>query len=265
MAATQPTSARQKSVLSPAQARKEYVLKLDGPLSTAAEVQKAGNLPLVPETYDGSSDVESGTGSSIFCKIDGRTKAAIENWLLNQRSSFRPLLVPVGTAYKELDPNSLYPTLGKDTTLPQFRPEDSHLLTTIPSYGPAQEEYPVWYFFYGTLASVPKLCSVFSLTDQDEVPVLRKAIVRGGRMKTWGMGKYNALVDGEERDCVEGWAYLVVSREHEDSLRKYETEGYEVVRCEIEFEGGERVRGCTFRFIGEVSELEEYSLHCRAE
>lgn len=47
-------------------------------------------------------------------------------------------------------------------------------------------------------------------------------------METWGEGKYNALVNGPEMSRVGGSAYQVMSDEHEDCLRKYETEAYEV-------------------------------------
>lgn len=40
-----------------------------------------------------------------------------------------------------------------------------------------------------------------------------------------------------------------MSEDHEDALRKYETNAYEVVRCTILTNFGE-VKGCTFRFIG---------------
>jgi hypothetical protein len=42
-----------------------------------------------------------------------------------------------------------------------------------------------------------------------------------------------------------------MSEEHEDALRRYETCAYEVVRCLIEMDGM-RVKGCTFRFVGET-------------
>lgn len=74
----------------------------------------------------------------------------------------------------------------------------------------------------------------------------------GGEIKTWGNGKYNALVDGTERSCVEGSTFLVVSKEDEDALRKYETSAYEVVRCSFEMDGGKLVDGCTFRFVGKA-------------
>jgi hypothetical protein len=86
---------------------------------------------------------------------------------------------------------------------------------------------------------------------ENEMPVLREATTRGGKMKTWGQGKYNALVDGAETKCIKGAAYQVESEWHEDALRKYETSAYEVVRCSIEMDDG-TVEGCTFRFVGGV-------------
>ena len=71
-------------------------------------------------------------------------------------------------------------------------------------------------------------------------------------MKTWGGGKYNALIDdpcGNGR--VLGSAYKVMSKEHEDFLRLYETDAYEVVRCDISIDTA-IVPGCTFRYIGEL-------------
>ncbi|KAG4438533.1 hypothetical protein IFR05_006007 [Cadophora sp. M221] len=197
----------QQPMLSPAQARTIYLLKLDGPFYS---------------------------------------HKVIENWLSGQNNDFKPLFVPFGRAYKELCSSSLYPTLGIDTTLPQFRPQDSHLLHHAPSFGRAQDQFPVWYFFYGTLASAPKLCSLLSLPE-DGIPILHKASVTGGKMETWGNGKYNALVDGPESSRIDGWAYQVTSEEHEDALRKYETAAYEVVKCEIEMNDN-TVQGSTFRF-----------------
>ncbi|KAH7417467.1 hypothetical protein BKA64DRAFT_636829 [Cadophora sp. MPI-SDFR-AT-0126] len=243
---TATKASAQQSMLSHAQARTVYLLKLDGPLSTPAMVHAAANLSVIPESHVGSSD----DGTSVFCKVDGRTKIAIENWLSAQNKDFRPLFVPFGLAYKELSSSSLYPTLGIDTTLPQFRAQDPHLLEHAPSFGQTQDQFPVWYFFYGKLASAPKLCSLLSLPE-DELPVLHKASVTGGKMETWGNGKYNALVDAPESSRINGWAYQVMSEEHEDSLRKYETAAYEVVRCEIEMDGN-TVQGCTFRFAGAI-------------
>lgn len=96
----------------------------------------------------------------------------------------------------------------------------------------------------------PKLGSLLSLSE-DEIPILHEASVTGGKMETWGERKYNALVDGPEMSRVKGSAYQVMSEEHEDALRKYETESYEVVRCLIEMDSI-TVQGCTFRFVREI-------------
>lgn len=66
-------------------------------------------------------------------------------------------------------------------------------------------------------------------------------------MKSWA-GKYKALVDGPPSARIQGHAYEVMSEDHEESLRAYETVRYEVVRCDIHIEGKGVVRGLTFRF-----------------
>jgi hypothetical protein len=163
-------------MISPPQARTIYAVKLEGPISTPQKVHIAANLPTVPKSYHGSGE----EGDAAFCKIDGRSKIAIESWLSTQKeSNFRPLFVPEARAYKELCPHSLYPTLGKDPTLPQYRPQDPHLLDEAPSFGRTGDQFPVWYFFYGTLADIPKLRSLLSLSE-DEMPILHESSVMGG-------------------------------------------------------------------------------------
>jgi hypothetical protein len=191
------STSRQERMLSPAQARSVYLVKLEGPISTAASVQIAGSLPTVPEPYQGSSD----EGNTSFCKVTGQTKMAIENWISAQRGPiFRPLFVPVGMAYKELSSQSLYPTLGKDTILPHFRPQNPHLLEVAPSFGRTQYQYQVWYFFYGTLASVSKLSSLLSLWTMKFRPYARPVLPvdnwkHGGRESTrhLSMGQRRAV------------------------------------------------------------------------
>jgi len=236
----------QQVIISPAQARTVYALKLVGLTPTPQKVQIAANLLTAPESYHGSGE----EGDTLFCKVDGQTKKAIEKWLSTQKTNFRPLFVPEGRACKELSPDSLYPTLGKDVTLPQCRPQDSHLLDKPASFGRAQGQFPVWHFFYGTLDDVSKLRSLLPL-PASEIPILYDATVAGGKMGKWGKGKYNALVDGPETSCIKGSAYQILSEDEEDALRRYETSAYEVVRCLIEMDGS-LVEGCTFRFVGEI-------------
>lgn len=112
---------------------------------------------------------------------------------------------------------------------------------------PAQHEYPVWYFFYGSLADHGILSRVLGVSG--DCPVLEPASVAGGIIKSWG-GKYKALVDGPKTACVGGWAYQVQTKECEEALLFYETDKYEVVRCTIAMDGGmEELKGCTFRFV----------------
>ena len=53
-------------------------------------------------------------------------------------------------------------------------------------------------------------------------------------MEAWGKGKYVALVNGPKTSRVTGSAYQIISKEHEDGLRRYESEAYEVVKFLIE-------------------------------
>ncbi|OGM47954.1 hypothetical protein ABOM_002663 [Aspergillus bombycis] len=135
------------------------------------------------------------------------------------------------------------PCLGSDIdpTLPHHRAQSMDEI-----FLPAQNQYPVWYFFYGTLAD-PEILA--RQTSRSELPVLRRATVKGGIIKMWG-GKYKALIDGPSSAIVDGWTYEVNSGEEEEQLRYYETDQYEVVRCEIHIlESGVLVKGLTFRFI----------------
>lgn len=49
-------------------------------------------------------------------------------------------------AAKDFSADSIHPTLGKDCTMPQ------HRLGSDTDSLPHQSQYPVFYFFYGTLA-----------------------------------------------------------------------------------------------------------------
>jgi len=209
-------------------------------LSTPEAVQIAGKLAHLPETTWGSSDEGD---SAIFCTISGQAKYNIDNWLSIQRSNFVPTFARVlQKASKDLSDYSIYPTLGIDSTLPQYRPSSAGV------YFPLQDQYPVWYFFYGTLADPVILVRQLSLAT-GKLPDLKPAKIRRGFLKTWA-GKYRALVDGTYDSEVVGMAYLVKSKEHEDALREYEADNYEVVKCEILMAEDNLQPGCTFRFVG---------------
>lgn len=229
---------------SPARARAIYIIKLEGPLDTPEEIQEAAGLNERPLTIQGESEEDKALAN--FCRINGAAKLAITNWLSAQNISFRPMFTRCHQkALKDFHEDSLFPTLGIESTLPQFRAQD---------YGtrwlPEQIQYPVWYFFYGTLAQ-PETLSRQIRRECKVGRELREAYVVGGKLGTWG-GKYEALADDFSLGgkSVKGMACEIMSMKEEDALLVYETDNYEVVRCEI-IMGEERVRGCTFRFIGD--------------
>lgn len=219
-------------------ANSTYLVLLEGVLSTPEKIQAAAKLPEPPQAVQASSE----TGDSVFCRIDGSIKQTIENWLSQQRSTFSPTFVRLSKAKKDLAATSIHPTLGKESTLPQHRHSCSHT-----SVSPLQDEYPVWYFFYGTLANSVFLTYLLSLPEAEH-PLLVPAKISSGMVKIW-QEKYRALVDGAPTSCVRGSTYKVTTKEREEALLLYETEKYEVVRCSIMMESG-TVQGLTFRFAG---------------
>ena len=238
--------------ISGSRAQSSYLILLEGPLNTPERIQQAASLPEPPQAIQAASE----TGDAVFCRINGTSKQSIEDWLSQQKSAFRPTFVRLSKANKDLSADSIHPTLGLESTLPQHRlSSDLRSNTdTLPhpksSNRPVlQDEYPVWYFFYGTLAD-PVLLTRLLLVPEAEPCTLVPASISGGVIKTW-QGKYKALVDGASTDHVHGSAFKVTSREREDALLIYETERYEVARCCISMASG-TVQGLTFRFIGSL-------------
>ncbi|KAI4114568.1 MAG: hypothetical protein LQ338_007986, partial [Usnochroma carphineum] len=205
-----------------------------GPLQNLEDLRNAIGYPV------GILPGSSKDGEASFVKVDGPAKRAIERWLeAKVGCEYRPNFVRLSMAKKELSNNSMHPVLGLESTLPHRRAQHQSEVVM-------QNQYPVWYFFYGTLAEDDggKLMDLLGL---DECPQLVEAKVEGGEVKSWG-GKYKALVDGHSDVSVPGWAYLVESSEHEEALRWYETDKYEVVRCTVTLGDGRRIGGLTFRF-----------------
>ncbi|RSL40772.1 hypothetical protein CEP54_016023, partial [Fusarium duplospermum] len=193
-----------------------FLLKLEGPLQSVDAVVQAANMAAIQETVMASDSLGQ---SSSFCKVNGLEKMAIETFLSesNIHSVFRPTFIRISVARKELSTNSIYPTLGVDSTMPQHR-----LSNDTDNPQPAQGEYPVWYFFYGTLAESETLAELLGTE-----PIYHDAKIRGGVLESWG--NYKALVnDPSERNVVHGKAFLVASEEDEEALRLYETEAYEI-------------------------------------
>jgi hypothetical protein len=225
-----------------------YLFLMEGPLSNVEAVQHIAGLDDSPTMFWGSNLNPEREGAA-FCLVSAEARDKILRHLQDTRSDMQPNFVRYCPAVKDLSAFSVAPKLGLkiDPTLPKHRA--SSLKDLARRASPAQNEYPVWYFLYDTLADPEVLKRLLSL---DSDPEYLEAKVRGGLLTTWA-GKYRALVDataGQAGAVVEGKVFLVWDAEQEHELRVYETDAYEVVRCEIEMEGGVR-RGLTFRFVGE--------------
>lgn len=216
-----------------------YLLKLEGPLVDLDTIRTAGRIVSKKMVeIPGTDDEENHTK---FCMVDLSAKAHIEGWLAEKGIPFQPTVVRYSRADKSLSSISLAPTLGVDSTLPHLRIDS---VATEPQ--PTQSQYPVWYFFYGTLGDPDVLKRLFRLGAD---PIYRPASVTGGRLIEWG-GKYKAMIDSPGSPAVEGVAFLVESEEVEDALRGYETDKYEVVRCDIRMKDDKSLaKGLTFRFV----------------
>ncbi|CAN9453888.1 unnamed protein product [Alternaria alternata] len=198
-----------------------YLFKLSDPI-TRTILASAAILPSQPRIIQGEGE----DGIAQFCHVSDLDIPKIKGWLAKAYPDISPIFAPINKARKALSPDSAYPTLGYDTTLPHHRPDSSACM-----YLPTQDQFPVWYFFYGALGNSSFLNELFGSPPEEHALV--PALIHGGKVKTWG-GKYNALVDDDHESRVNGWAYKVVSLEQEDALRMYETVKYEVVRVEIE-------------------------------
>ncbi|KAK3935853.1 hypothetical protein QBC46DRAFT_270879 [Diplogelasinospora grovesii] len=232
--------------------KQHYLLKLDGPMIGApAQIANIGSLPRFPVVLRGT---DSSGGLIEWCKADGSLKELVDSFLDVQALPYA--LQPKATylrypalADKDLDANSPRPCLGVDTTLPQYRPSHGR----DDSYGPRQEEYPVFYFLWDELVVREHFVGTLHLPARPGV-VRHVARICGGKLRTLENGRQAALVDsyaGSRRDIVSGAAYLIRKRDEEEALRVGKGDKFEVVRCWIELTSeGCMVPGLTFRFVG---------------
>lgn len=230
----------------------KYLVKLE--CDSDAPIESVQLLHCLPKKPKILGSIDDNGNTTKFCLLDSNEKTQFLDALSKEHSSYQPTLIRVSIAQKNLSPTSLYPTLGIDTTLPQFRPDERQLernsscpCSSSSLVRPTQDEYPVWYFFYGTLAESNILSSVIGLSAKEKTIEYKRARLWRGRLSTLA-GKYLVLVDADECSVVDGWAYQVQNQDQEDSLRVYETGKYEVVRCTMKFEDDEDlIHGLTFR------------------
>lgn len=150
----------QTTVAKPSNLR--FLLKLSNPLDTPELVQAAAGLAALPKIHEGrDEDGNTVTFAILNEKALGRLVSKFNG------QTFEPDIITLSMAEKDLCPTSIYPTLGVDSTLPHLRPQGTDLVY------PKQDQYPVFYFFYGTLREPDRL---MRLLDLSAPPVLHKAV-----------------------------------------------------------------------------------------
>jgi hypothetical protein len=218
-----------------------YLIRLGGPFPTSRDIANALSLSRVPQTESGEAE----DGEASFCRLSESSIHALDAWARKHNLKHNITKVRIGLAHKDLGD---LPVLGRDPTLPHHRPQ-----LAFSTDKQRDSEYPVHYFFYGTLADPGRLQRLFDVPLSRLSP-LHPATLSDGRIVTWA-GKYRALVDapGAKED---GFAYAVTSADQEEALRVYEGDHYEVVAAKMVLSGRE-IAGRTFRFAGELDELSE--------
>ena len=212
-----------------------YLLKLEERLSDPGQVQT-----LIGSTKSLKLEADEDNPNVRFCRVSAQQRS-----ILLAKLPFHSTFIRLSlSSNKDFDSNSKYPTLGIESTLPQ------HRLAASEQALPSQDQYPVWYFFYGNLATPSTLSKRLSVPEEEIE--LKPARITGGVMSSWG-GKYRALLDGDGTlaTTVDGFGFLVRTHDVEDTLRMYETDRYEVVRCHMTFKDSmQKVSACTFKFLG---------------
>jgi hypothetical protein len=150
-----------------------YLVKLTE-LLTVEIITGIAGLSSHPEVVEGHGNEDSQSSDARFCLINGVERQALltsPQW--SRFASTSTIICVPQAAAKELSSESAYPTLGLDTTLPKQRPS---MLPTLTHFLPAQDQYPVWHFFYGTLGHSAFLQDLLGLdSEPDSCPLLLRA------------------------------------------------------------------------------------------
>jgi hypothetical protein len=237
-----PFSARQAQCRRRVQAT--YLVRLEHPFSSPQDLASIIGLSRVPQLETGSAE----DGEAHFCRLHQPDMERLESWTAEHYPKKKLTKIRLCIAHK--DPLKL-PILGRDPTLPHHRPSE-HPLSANMSIRP-KYEYPIYYFFYGTLASASRLSQLFGIPSC-QLPRLEPATLLDGKSRVWA-GKYRALVDSPGGE-VEEYVYPVTSIDQEDALRVYEGDAYEVVSARVILKDRE-IDARAFRFSGVEEELAE--------
>jgi len=177
-------------------------------------------------------DSDDGDDDISFVRLTPEQEVTLRARLAEVYPNFEPVMFSVfdaGHALHVSHPERMMKN-GKDPTMPQHRP----------AFSPAAA-FPIWYFFYGTLAEPEILAKVL---ETDDIPPLKAASVKG--YKLGKMESYKVLEEVEDAESkVDGWAFSVANEEDATKLAIYETGAYASVDVRIQLEDGECI-GRTF-------------------
>lgn len=111
-------------------------------------------------------------------------------------------------------------------------------------------QYPVYYFFYGSMTDPATLKRILNL---DEAPKLHEAYIVGYTVAR--KNNLPALIDGPRAEEVKGYAYFVGSEAEGAKLRECHSKQYKVAPCLVHFRDGNkvtRIPGNVFKHVGDA-------------
>ena len=234
------TNATTRQKARPRNLTSKYLLRLEDPFATPRDVANTLSLPRVPEAKTGYGEM----GETKFCILSQSDVEVLDVWAEEYYPHRKFTKIPLNRmAHKDAE----LPFLGRDATLPHHRP------STHPKPHSDHDEFPVKYFFYGTLADPLLLSRLFGVQESEILP-LRPAVLLDGMIRMWA-NKYRALIDAPGKN-IHGQVYEVTSATQEDALREYEGRNYEVVEARTML-AGEETLVRVFRFAGLEDELSD--------
>ncbi|KAI9710927.1 MAG: hypothetical protein M1820_002362 [Bogoriella megaspora] len=237
-----------------------YGFLLTSPLDTPEKIRCIAGLSIEPPLMRSATPYGE---DQHFVRIKSEAKDMITEWLAQATEKVEPTFWLLSKARKEVDEEGGMPRLGLGKG--EWSRSSSQEWEIVDGEGELrkkevkQDEFPVWYFVYGVLSARKTLKGVLGM-DPEEVLECRAASVHGGVLKTCRDRRQVAMVDGNPQDVVRGVALEIKNKAQEDSLCFSMTADFEVVGCDVLFNDSAdvgRMRGYTFRFVGEKGGLSE--------
>lgn len=118
-----------------------YLLKAEGPWRSLDAISKI--IDANKRSIEVYSAQDENQVQQTFYRLNGIDREKVVCFSRNSNSTLKPFFVRDARASKALCNHSWHPMVGREATLPQFWTDPGEDIR------PMQNEYPVWYFFYG--------------------------------------------------------------------------------------------------------------------